>query len=509
MSAKPHNERYSTEASSESQLRLVIETIPALVWSATPEGAADFVNKRWTQYTGLSLDETKGLGWAMAIHPDDRLAFADRFKKALITGNAYEDEGRIRGGDGQYRRFLVRATPLSDEFGKIIKWYGTCTDIEDLKQAEYALRYSEQRFRDFSHAASDWYWETGPDHRFTYLPSERPEYARVAPNAIGFGRWELAADVEKEPIKWSEHLATLREHRPFRNFTYLIVLKDESAMYCAVSGVPVFDEHGRFLGYRGSASDVTAIVHAAEAEKDLRKAQLELSHVTRISTLGELTASIAHEVNQPLAGIAGNGTACLRWLNRDPPRLDEVRASIEAMISDCNRASSIITKVRALAKKAEPQRTAIDINDVIQESVALVQRELDSHNVALVQELSPNLPAVSADRVELQQVIINLVMNGIESMDEVTTRRREMLIRSDQYDDKIVVEVQDCGTGIDPAGVEKLFEPFITTKPEGLGLGLSISRSIIEAHGGRLTATSAGNLGATFKFMLPSHRTAL
>ena len=315
----------------ENDLRLAMDTIPTVVWSAGPDGSADFVSRGWLEYTNLSLEETRGSGWSFAIHPDDRSKFVDKFLKAIAEGTPYEDEGRIRRGDGQYRWFLVRATPFRDPTGAIIRWHGTCTNIEDRKRAEEALRDSEQRFRDFSEASADWYWETGPDHQFTYIPADRPEAANVAsPDRIRAGstRWEIATDVEKDSAKWEEHIAQLNNHRPFRGFVYPVLRQDGSTMYVSVSGIPRFDDNGRFLGYRGGGSDVTAMVRADQAEKSLRQAQVELAHVTRLTTLGELTASIAHEVNQPLAGVIGNGAACLRWLSKDPPQFyGEVRAS--------------------------------------------------------------------------------------------------------------------------------------------------------------------------------------
>jgi PAS domain S-box-containing protein len=494
----------------ETELRLAMDTMPAMVWSARPDGSADFVNRGWSEYTNLSLEETQGSGWSLAIHPDDRAKFVDKFLKAVAAGTPYEDEGRIRRADGQYRCFLVRATPFPDEAGNIIRWYGACTDIEDRKRAEEALRDSEQRFRDFSEATADWYWETGPDHRFTYVPLERAESAGVAkPDLIGRTRWEIAANIENEPAKWQEHAALLNDHKPFRSFVYPVLRLDGSTMFIAASGIPRFDGNGRFLGYRGGASDVTAMVRADQAEKSLQQAQVGLAHVTRLTTLGELTASIAHEVNQPLAGVIGNATACLRWLNKDPPEFyGEVRASIEAMIGDANRASTIIAKIRALAKNSAPQMAIVNISNLIKEAVALVQRQLDDHGVVVRQDLTAGAAIVMGDRVQLQQVIINLIMNSVDAMESITERAREILIRSSSEDHQIVVEVQDSGIGVDPVKIDELFEAFFTTKSKGLGMGLSVSRSIIEAHDGRLTMSSDGKTGATVRITLPPRQSA-
>lgn len=494
----------------EAELRLIVDTIPAIAARYLPDGAPDFVNQTWQDYTGLSSGDLKGRRWGIGIHPDDIAAVTEQWLIHLATGEPFVVEQRLRRADGEYRWHVVHRRPLRDETGTIVNWYGAAYDIEDRKKTEDALRESEQRFRDFSDAASDWYWETGPDHRFTFMPSDRAEFTYIAaPDRLGLCRWQIAADVGDEPAKWRTHIATLDAHKPFRNFIYPVTLKDGSPMYVSTSGIPRFDGLGRFLGYRGGASDVTTTVRAELAQKALDEARAELSHVTRLITLGELTTSIAHEVNQPLAGIVGNGTACLNWLKRDPPRPDEVRKSVEAMIGDCNRAAAIVSKIRALAKKAEPQKEAFDINNLLRESVLLMQRELSTHDVELKEQLTSNLPLVFGDPVQLQQVIINLILNAIESMQGTDSRHRKLLVRSNSADDKrIIVEFHDSGTGIDPANAAKLFDAFFTTKNNGLGMGLSISRSIIEAHRGKLTAQNA-NPGAIFRFALPSFKAAI
>ena len=249
------------------------------------------------------------------------------------------------------------------------------------------------------------------------------------------------------------------------------------------------------------------ITERNRTEEALQQAQAELAHVTRLTTLGELTASIAHEVNQPLAAIVTNGEACLRWLAYRPPELDEVRGAVESMISDGVRASEVVWGLRGLLKKSIPQRSLLNLNDVIEQLVLLVERELLNNRVSLRLELAPALPAVLGDRVQLQQVIMNLAINGIQSMASVTDRPRELLIRSCQGEDgQVLIEVQDDGVGIDPNNMHQLFNAFFTTKPNGMGMGLSICRSIIEAHGGRIWASSNAGPGATFAFTVPPAR---
>jgi len=241
------------------------------------------------------------------------------------------------------------------------------------------------------------------------------------------------------------------------------------------------------------------------SEQRLLDSQMELAHVNRVTTMGQLTASIAHEVNQPLAAVVANAEACLRWLGRGPPDLDAARRSVEWIINDGNRASGVIRRFRALANKTRIEKVPFDVNDVVSETVALVQRELISNEVSLRVELALSPPMILGDRVQLQQVIINLVMNGIEAMQSVTDRSHELVIRSGQDETReVIVSVTDCGVGISAESAERLFNAFFTTKPGGMGMGLSICRSIIEAHGGRISATDNSPHGATFQFTLPA-----
>jgi two-component system sensor kinase FixL len=268
------------------------------------------------------------------------------------------------------------------------------------------------------------------------------------------------------------------------------------------------NERGRPVAILETNNDITERRRTQEA---LDRTEAELAHVARVTTLGELTASIAHEVNQPLAGIVTNGAACLRWLGREPPELNEAHRAVESMISDGKRASGVVSGLRALAKKTDPQRLRLDLNEVIDEVVLLFQRELLNNRVALRLELASALPQVLADRIQLQQVLMNLLINSLQAMAHVTDGPRELLIRSQRHDiDQVLVEVRDSGIGIDPENADLLFSAFFTTKPDGVGIGLSICRSIIQAHGGRIWASPNTGRGATLQFTLPlSAETAL
>jgi NO-binding membrane sensor protein with MHYT domain len=253
-------------------------------------------------------------------------------------------------------------------------------------------------------------------------------------------------------------------------------------------------------------ASVASLFERKRAEEALRQTQANLAHVSRVMTLGELTASISHEVNQPLAAVVINGQICLRLLALETPRPDDVRTTVERMVRDANRASEVIQRIRALAKRTEPQMVSLDINDVIREATLLVQREVLSHGVSLRTELASALPPVLGDRVQLQQVVINLLMNGVEAMASITDRPREIVIRSQQPEaGQVLVAVQDSGIGIDSETAERLFSAFFTTKPSGMGMGLSISRSIIRAHGGKLWVSPNPDHGAAFQFTVPTN----
>ena len=500
------HEAFDEIKKSEDRLRLVVDTIPSLVWRAGPDGVPDFLNQPALDYTGLTPDQTEQ-GWPRAFHPDDRKAMLVKWGAIRESGMRGELEARLRRFDGEYRWFLFRAEPLRDESGNIVTWYGSSTDIEDRKRAEVALRESEQRFRDYAETASDWIWETGRDHRIARLSNHLNASGLDSSRVIGLARWEVASDVETESEKWQRHRALLDARLPFRDLVYCVASRAGHPVYVQTSGKPFFDANGEFLGYRGTGTDITATIRADHAEKALRQAQAELAHVTRVTTLGELTVSIAHEVNQPLTAVVANAEACLRWLGREPPNLAAARRSAEWVINDGNRASEVIRRVRALVTKTDIDMVPLDINDVVGEVIALMQPELTSHRILLRTELATALPLILGDRVQLQQVIINLVMNGMEAMQTVTDRQRELVIRSRRDETgRVLVSVTDCGVGISAENADRLFDAFFTTKSSGLGMGLSICRSIVEVHGGRLSASPNEGAGATFKFVLPLHQ---
>ena len=374
-------------------------------------------------------------------------------------------------------------------------------DITERKRAEVALREGEERFRTLVQFSFDVYWESDAQHRF--IRQEFAEGLADPPppgSEIGKTRWEVPY-LEPDAETWRKHRETLEAHLPFRDFELARPVADGGKRYISVSGLPVFDKAGRFIGYRGVARHVT---ERKRAEAALRDMQMELEHANRVATMGQLSASITHEVKQPITAAVTYALAARRWLSAEPPNFREVDDALSLIVKEGNRAGEVVGRIRALIKKAPARKDAVAINDAILEVIALTRTEAANNSVSVRTQLAEGLPRVQGDRVQLQQVLLNLIINAIEAMRDVGEEERELLIGTRNEPDGVSVEVRDSGPGFAPAVIERVFEPFYTTKPEGMGMGLSICRSIIEAHGGRLWAIPCEPRGALFQFTIPA-----
>jgi PAS domain S-box-containing protein len=477
------------------QFRLVIDTIPTLAWRTRPDGYAEFFNRRWQEYTGLSLEQAQGWGWTFAIHPDDVAGLRDAWRAILGAGRPGEGEARMRGGDGAYRWFLFRAEPLRDERGKIVKWYGTYTDIEDRKRGEAVLReqaglldltHDTIFVRDMNDAIT--YWNRGAEELYGW-PREQ---------ALGNSSHQLMRTIFPAPLD-EINAALLRTGRWQGEVVH--TKRDGTQVIVASRWSLQQDERGRPMATLETNNDITERRRMQEALED---AQADFARINRVTLLGEMTASIAHEVNQPIAAVVTGAGACLRWLAAQPPDLEEARRTLDRIVKDGNRASDVISRIRALVRKAPPRKDPLNINETILEVVALMRSEVQRNRVSLQTRLSSDLPLVLGDRIQLQQVILNLIINAIEAMSGPGEGPRELLIGSAQDEaNGVCVTVRDSGPGLAWDKVDRLFEAFYTTKPDGIGMGLAISRSIIEAHGGRLWATPNVPNGAVLQFTLP------
>jgi PAS domain S-box-containing protein len=494
-------------ARDERELRDLIETMPAIAVAALPDGSPTFVNRRWTEYTGLSAEDTVGSGWKTAIHPEDFERWLKLWRACLATGQPFEDEARFRrAADGEYRWFWTRGVPLRDEQGNIAGWYGLGMDIQDRKNAEQErerLRQLERQAERDLRVTID----TIPAIVARYRRDGSPDfvnqtwrtYTGLASDSLRGQRWAVAVhpdDLPRLEAAWRAHLP---KGEPFE-MEQRVRRADGEYRWFFFRRVPLRDENGEVIRWYAAAHDID---DQKRAERALQTAQAELAHVTRVTTLGEMSASIAHEVNQPLTAVATNAEASLRWLSRDVPDIEEARASIGQVVKDALRAGLVIRRIRDFSKKADPQMTQLDINGVVEEAVTLVQHEALRHGVAIRLELASGLPPVSGDRIQLQQVIVNLAINGMEAMTSVQDRERVLIIRTQRHQSsRVLVAVEDAGIGIEPENVNRVFSAFHTTKPDGLGMGLSICRSIIEAHGGQLWASPNAGPGMMFQFMI-------
>jgi PAS domain S-box-containing protein len=482
-------------------LRRTVDAFPGVLWTASPDGQIDFLSQRWCEYTGVEVEEAYGRRWQTLVHPEDLPRLLASWRNVPVSSASVETEVRLRGSDGTYRWFLFLAEPSIDASSGIIKWSGFSTDIDIRKHAEEELRESAARFRDYADTASDWLWEIGTDYKFTLLTENA--FGADPADRIGTKCWDHALDFETEPEKWQLVLETLDARKPFRDFLYCSRGGNGSPMYVKASGKPVFGSNGEFRGYRGTGSDVTAIVRAERAEASLRTAQVELAHMSRVTTLGQLTASIAHEITQPIAAARFNAETALSCLTRQPPDVGRATQAINRLLNDNMRATDVVARTRALVKKAPAQKVDLEINEAISEVIGLTRSEVSKNGVQLQMHLAKGLPVIRGDRVQLQQVMLNLIMNAVESMSQMSDDRRDLLISTQPDADCVLVAVRDSGPGLPGVALERAFEAFYTTKSSGLGMGLSICRSIVEAHGGRLWAAANTPRGAAFQFTVP------
>jgi PAS domain S-box-containing protein len=563
------------------------------------------------------------------VHPGDRDWLNAEVRRAVGEKRRFSTAYRILLPDGTVKHLETIGQPLFSANGKLVEIFATQTDVTERKRAEEALRESQAKFRDYAESASDWFWEIGPDYKFTMLTENA--FGSNAADRIGTACWDRALDLRTEPEKWRLLRATLDSRKPFRDFVYCSIGGNGSPMYVKASGKPVFDGDGEFRGYRGAGADVTeqeqlnrelerrqaylaqaqrlshigtwavnetttlyfseesyriwgfdpqqglpnnealrqrthpddwgkvyeealqawrqkrdygsefrivlpdgtvkyldATSHPvfsvdgelvevvgthvditerkrAEAEHErLRQLESDLAHMNRVGMMGELAASLAHEITQPIAAGRNNARAALNFLDQQPPDLGEVREALGCAVGDADRAGQIVDRIRDHIKKAPPRKHRFDLNEAINEVIVLARSAIAENGVSVQTRLSEGLAPVEGDRVQLQQVILNLVLNAAEAMSVIDRGARQLLISTDQGGaNGVLVAVRDSGPGIDPEHIERVFDAFYTTKPSGVGMGLSICRSIIEAHSGRLWADANELGGAAFQFTLP------
>jgi len=484
----------------ELSFQLIVDSIPVPVAVTTPTGEVEAVNQLTLEYFGKTFEQLRGWKASDVVHPDDLQHTIATQQTAHETGTAYNVESRHRRADGVYRWFNVRGFPLRDNEGCILRWFHLLIDIDDRKRAQEEARRSEAFLAEAQRLTS-----------------------------VGSFSWRVATD----EITWSEELYRIYEFDPESKITlevirtrvhpedlslyekmveqarngsedfewhYRLLMPDQSIKYMHAVAQATRDPNGQ-LEYIAAVRDVTARRLSDEA---LDKARSELAHVARVMSLGALTASIAHEVNQPLSGIITNASTCMKMLDANPPNIDGARETAKRTIRDGRRAADVITRLRALFSKKEAATELVDLNEATREVIALSRSELERNRVIVRPTLPDNLPLVKGDRVQLQQVILNLLRNASDAMSSVYNRPRMLLIWTEQGADAgVQLSVQDIGRGFGTESLNRLFEAFYTTKADGMGIGLAVSRSIIESHHGRLWATPNKGPGVTFSFSIP------
>jgi hypothetical protein len=439
----------------------------------------------------------------LRIHREDRGRVFEEVQEALRQQRDYEVGFRIVLPDGTARYLKAIGHHLLSAHGELVEVVGTAVDVTEHKRAESALRESEEKFRDYAETASDWFWEIGPDYKFTRLTENA--FGSDPAVRIGTACWDHALDLETEPEKWRLIRATLDSRKPFRDFVYCSVGGNGSPMYVKGSGKPVFDANGEFRGYRGTGSDVTATMRAQEEHERLRQLESELAHMNRLDMMGHQAASLAHEITQPISAARNYARAALNFLERQPPDLGEVKKQLGSVVAAADRSGELVERIREHIRKAPPQKAHFDLNHAINEVIALGRTAITRNEVSVQVYLAAGLAPVQGDRVQLQQVVLNLILNAVEAMGSVEAEPRELSISTEQNQAKgVLVAVRDSGPGVDPEDIERVFEAFYTTKTSGMGMGLSICRSIIDAHGGRLWAGVNEPRGAVFQFTLPA-----
>ena len=643
---------------SEQRWRNLTEALPQLVWGAGPDGRCDYFSTQWTTYTGISESELLGWAWMEALHPDDREPTRQFWTASVAGRQPYDVEYRIRRSDGTYGWFKTRGTPIRGSDGRIVKWFGTCTDITDRKRAEQELKdrglelrqardlleskvmerteqlgrseaylaeaqklsktgsfgwnvssgaiyWSEETFRIFEYGrgtkpgldlvlqrahpedrvrvqqAIDHTLQGAKDfdleHRLLMpdgsvkhvhsvgrlLGTDQPgktelvgaitditerkraevvlrqteayledaqrlshtgSWARVsATGAMRYWSAECYRVLGFEPQNGPPPFETFLQHvhpddrakvretaenagraKVDYELDYRIVHPGGNIRDIHTIAHPVLSPSRDVVEFVGTVMDVTERRQAEKERERLRQVQADLAHINRATTMGELTASLAHEINQPITAAATDARTCLRWLAREQPDLGEARESAARIVNAVTRAADIISRLRQLFKKGAPQTRLVDVSEVIQEMVVLLRSEASRHSVSILTELSEDLPRVVADRVQLQQVLMNLMLNGIEAMKDAE-HSRSLRIKSRQEESRqLFVSVTDTGVGLQPEHVDQIFKAFFTSKSQGTGMGLSISRSIVESHGGRMWATPNSGRGATLNFTLPT-----
>jgi len=481
---------------SEIELRQILDTVPGMIAVANPEGDHEYANKRSLEYTGMSFEELRSLGFISSVHPEEQPFVRGEWLRCALAKQPFELDHRLRRYDGAYRMIHARVDPHLDAQGDIVRWYGLLTDIEDQRIAERALQASERQLRLITETIPAILTTTTADGHLEYANQHLVDYTGKSVQELVQAGLALVHPDDRESFSevWHQSIGSGRSFE----ITYRLRRFDGIYRWFQSRGEPLKDSSGRVLRWYDLVIDID---DSKALEDTLRDTRARLARNSQIMAVAELAASIAHEINQPLSSVVANGHACQTWLASEPPNIERARITVERIVRDAKGTAGVVRTIRSLLKQSEPTKELLDINDLIAEVHRLIENDVAKKSVYVRLELDRDLPRIVVDRIQIQQVILNLAQNALDATISSIERPPFFVVRTRRERDEIVVEVCDQGIGIsDP---DKVFEPFTTTKEDGMGMGLAISRSIIEAHGGLLWAASNSPKGATFIFTLP------
>ena len=486
---------------SESRFRIVADAAPVLIWMAGVDQLCTFFNKPWLEFTGRSMEQELGNGWAEGVHSDDLQNCLDVYSEAFDARQPFVMQYRLRRNDGSFRWVSDQGVPRYDAQGRFAGYIGSCFDVTELVNKDAALRESEERMRMAAEAVNlgIWEWDLSKDEIWA-TNARRALLGWPASGKITLKHFiSRLHPGDRDRIRQAIDDA-IHKGQDFDS-EYRLVLPDGIVRWMATRGSVRLDAHGKPAQLLGISIDITA---RKQAELEAKQRRDELSHLSRVALIGEMSASIAHELNQPLAGIASNAGAGQRFIDRGNVDLQEIRELLADIGADARRASDVVRGIRGMIKKEQMGRQRINLNDIVTNVVHILSSDALLHWCELKTSLDTNLPMVEADPIQIQQVLINLVVNAFDALRDTPVSKREVEINTQQNADGAVrVSVRDYGVGISPETRSRLFEQFFTTKAEGLGMGLAIARSIVEAHAGTIDAESAEDGGARFHFTLP------
>lgn len=488
---------------SESRFRFVADAAPVLIWMAGTDKLCTFFNKPWLDFTGRSAEQELGNGWAEGVHQDDLERCRQVYGSAFDARQPFVMQYRLRRNDGEYRWVSDQGVPRYDERGRFAGYIGSCVDVTELMTKDEALRQSEERMRLAAAAVNlgIWEWHLATNEIWA-TNARRAVLGWPSTGKVSFEDFISQVHPEDRSRIRQTINDALRDGKDYES-EYRLVLPDGIVRWMSTRGSIHFDSAGKPSRLLGISIDITA---RKQAELDAQQDRAELSHLSRVGLIGEMSASIAHELNQPLAGILSNAAAGQRFIDQGDVDLGEIRELLGDIVADGRRASDVIRGIREMVKKGQVARRSVDLNEVVMDAVRMVSPDAVLRSCQVETSLDASLRAIEGDPVQLQQVLLNLVINAFDAMRDTPVSRRKVVIATQSNNDSTVrTSVRDYGVGISEEMRDRVFDPFFTTKSEGLGMGLAIVRSIVESHGGTITIENADGGGARFGFVLPAN----